>query len=183
MQQPRKRKGQVGVPRRFSIGTLMILVTAFAVLFSLLKVLHAPPVAFAVISIFVAVVAACQVLLFKGKNPRKASFVAGAVMYGGALIVAILVTHWNDQNHFWFIANLVLGAILGPGAGGMLGYAVGCLVAAIFLIRKEPDDELPETSGIETKSETGKDAPTRIAGILPAECGRDGRAPGEYEEQ
>ena len=71
MQQPRKRKEQVGVPRRFGIGTLMILVTAFAVLFSLLKVLHAPPTVFAGISIFVAVVAACQVLLFKGKKPTQ----------------------------------------------------------------------------------------------------------------
>ena len=104
-------------------------------------------------------------------------------MYGGALIVAILVTHWNDQNHLWFIVNLVLGAILGPGAGGMLGYAVGCLVAAIFLIWKEPNDELPETNGIETKSETGKDAPARSVGILPANSGRDGRAPGEWEER
>ena len=27
--------------------------------------------------------------------------------------------------------------------GGPLGYAVGCIVAAIFLVRKEPDDAEP----------------------------------------
>ena len=90
MQQPRKRKGQVGVPRRFSIGTLMILVTAFAVLFSLLKVLHAPPTVFAGISIFFAWIAACQVLLFKGKNPRLASIVGGLVFGWGLSILAFL---------------------------------------------------------------------------------------------
>jgi hypothetical protein len=34
----------------------------------------------------------------------------------------------------------VLAVILSALLGGPLGYAAGCVAAAIFLVRKEPDD-------------------------------------------
>ena len=81
---------QVGMPRRFGIATLMILTAAFAVLFSMMKMLDTDPAVFVCISIFVAGIAACQVLMFKGKNPRKASFVGGYIV-GGVIAVGMAV--------------------------------------------------------------------------------------------
>ena len=81
------RRPQVGMPRRFSIGTAMILTAVFALLFGLLKTLDVPPVVFFVVSAFVAAIAVCQAVLFKGKNPRKASIVVGFVM--GVLVVTV----------------------------------------------------------------------------------------------
>jgi hypothetical protein len=135
----------VGVPRRFSIGTMMILVTAFAVLFGVLKMAGASPAVFSAISLFIGGVAASQALLFKGEVPRLASFVGGIVMFlliGGTwLVVRHCTTTFPDRG----IVNLV-GSLIGVGiasmfCGGPLGYVVGCFVAAIFLVRKEPHDE------------------------------------------
>jgi hypothetical protein len=132
---------QVGVPRRFGIGTLMILTTAFAVMFSLMKVLGTLPEVFSCVSIFVAGVAACQVLMFQGKNPRKASFVGGYIV-GGVLAVGFAIfwgVYWREADQFFraLIVGLPLAALL----GGPFGYLAGCVVAGIFLAWKDQDPE------------------------------------------
>jgi hypothetical protein len=140
---PKPRRAPVGVPRRFSIGTMMILVTAFAVLFAVLKTLRAPPAVFIVVTIFVGGIAACQSLLFKGKKPRLASFVGGMVIFGLFNLVADGVVLFFRGRFYGpaSIANLLIGtAILTVVFGGPLGYIVGCFIASIFLVRKEPDD-------------------------------------------
>ena len=134
---------QVGLPRRYSIGTLMILTVFFALLFGILKMCGVSPIVFIAVTIFVVVVAACQALLYGGKNPRRASFVAGVAMYAAAAIITAVVQGVHRGNLANAIAELpcyLFGAVI---AGGPLGYIAGCLVAAIFLVRKEPDETEP----------------------------------------
>jgi hypothetical protein len=136
----------VGVPRRFSIGTMMILVTAFAVIFAIMKTLETPPACFGAIAIFIGGVAACQALLFKGQNPRLASFLSGIVMFFLTVTALVAVNSLSSARPPQVVT--VVGSLLGLGlasmfCGGPLGYVVGCLVAAIFLVRKETDDSLP----------------------------------------
>ena len=132
---------QVGVPRRFSIGTLMILVTAFAVLFSLMKTLDVHPAIFVWVSVFVAGVAACQVLLFQGKNPRKASFVGGYIVGGVIGVGTAVVAGFVEQSAGTFVEALVFWFLFVALLGGPFGYLAGCVVAGIFLAWKDQDPE------------------------------------------
>ena len=128
----------VCVPRRFSVGTMMILVTAFAVLLGILKIAGVDPIVLGVVPMFLAGVGACQVLMFEGKDPRQALFVGGMIVAGVlTVITAIAVGYLNGPDA---AAECVVGGIVLTALGGPLGYAAGCVVAAIFLVRKEPDD-------------------------------------------
>ena len=134
---------QVGVPRRFSIGTGLILIAVFAVLFSVLEMLQVPPEAFICISIFVGGVAASQAILFKGKNPRAASIIAGAVLFYVTLLVVHFVNGGRPRDTA--MVGSFGGAMVSVFIGGLLGYLVGGLVAAVFLVRKEPEDPQPQS--------------------------------------
>jgi hypothetical protein len=134
---------QVGMPRRFSIGTLMILTVFFALLFGILKMCSVPPVVFIAITLFIAGVAVCQAVLYGGKNPRKASFVGGIAMYGLLTLVAALVEGYRHGDMLRAIELSPCSTIGVVIAGGSLGYIAGCLIAGVFLLRKEPDDTEP----------------------------------------
>jgi hypothetical protein len=159
VESPIRRKpprAPAGVPRRFSIGTMMILVTAFAMLFGVLKTLNVHPIAFAVISLFIGGVAASQSLLFKGKMPRLASYVGGIIMYCLIASVTAVLAFFTDRGPVSILdvlGTLLAVSVWGASFGGLLGYAVGCLVAAIFLVRKEPDDAEP------TAEKSAEDSP------------------------
>ncbi|MFZ1934655.1 MAG: hypothetical protein WCB27_23075 [Thermoguttaceae bacterium] len=132
----------VGVPRRFGVGTMMILVTAFAMLLGVLKSAGVDPLIFAAVAAFIAGVGACQVLMFKGQDPRRASFYGGIITFSVlAVVVALVVGHLYGAKYAIRCAFLL--GVLTFVAGGPLGYGAGCLVAAIFLVRKEPDDAEP----------------------------------------
>ena len=154
---PKPLPAPVGVPRRFSIGTMMILVTVFALLFGVLKTCGVHPIAFAAISIFIGGVAACQALLFQGKMPRLASFIGGIIMLGLIDVVGLLVVGFLSRDSLSPLNTVI---VLGPMAvqtvaiGGPLGYLAGCLIAAIFLVRIEPDDAEP----------TPKESAERVSG-------------------
>jgi hypothetical protein len=119
---------------------LMILVTAFAVLLAVLKTLGANPAAFIVITVFVGGIAACQSLLFKGKMPRLASFVGGVVLCCLGAIVGGVAEAIQFHRPSFAVESAVTGVFFALILGGPLGYIVGCFIATIFLVRKEPDD-------------------------------------------
>jgi hypothetical protein len=135
---------QVGMPRRFGIATLMITTVFFAFLFGILKMCGVPPIGFIAVIVFVLGVASCQALLYGGKNPRKASFVAGVVMY---CLVALVMAAIEGFFQGATLADVIGGTICyvtgAAFVGGPLGYAAGCLIAAIFLVRKEPGEVEP----------------------------------------
>lgn len=137
---------QVGVPRQFGIATLMVLTTAFAVLFSLMTVLGTVPELFAGISLFVAGVAACQVLIYQGKNPRKASFVGGYIVGGVVTFIFAMAAGVYWQSGWLFFQAMIVGFAMTATLGGPCGYLAGCVVAGIFLAWKDRGAEETEES-------------------------------------
>jgi len=123
-----------GVPRRFSLGRLMLITAFFAVLFGLLSWLDAPPILIVVVAVFITVVGLAQAILFSGKKPRRASMVTGGAIF--VLLMLLLgadLVGWAWRNDLFTLGILlVFWAILGAG----LGYAAGCLIAAVFLGRR-----------------------------------------------
>ena len=148
----------VSVPRRFSVGTMMILVTAFAMLLGILKSCGVHPAVFGTVAAFIAGVGACQVLLFQGRDPRRASFYGGMITFGVLAVIVAAITSFLSNNLEVFIGMLFWGAVLAGILGGPLGYAAGCLVAAIFLVRKEPGNDES------TAEETVEPGPCKPAG-------------------
>ena len=146
-----------GVPRRFSLGRLMMITAFFAVLFGLLSWLDAPAVVFVVVGVFVTVVGLAQAILFSGKSPRKASVVAGSA------VGAVVATMWCLFLVFVVPGGLGVGGFLSlfpafiafcAGVGAVLGYLAGCLIAGVFL--GKPVD-LPEAD------DRGSEAPDPLS--------------------
>jgi membrane protein DedA with SNARE-associated domain len=65
-------------------------------------------------------------------------------MITSGVLVVILVSVLGYQHGAELAVPAVFyGGFLAFLLGGPLGYAAGCLIAAIFLVRKEPDDAEP----------------------------------------
>jgi len=139
----RPPRPQVGVPRRFGIGTMMILATMFAVLCAFLKTIGTPPLDFGQIAAFFAGVALCQMLLFRGKDPRKASLIGGAitgVTVGSGFLLLAIIFGGRDEEAF---IEAIPAAVMLFLFGAPFGYLAGLLTAAVFLVWKERDDDPP----------------------------------------
>jgi hypothetical protein len=70
------------------MGTLLLAVTLYGLLFSLLQATGAHWVVYLVVSGYLALIALAQMLLFGGKKPRLASFVAGGMLAGVFLLLS-----------------------------------------------------------------------------------------------
>ena len=140
-----KRTSLADAPRRYGIGTMTILTVVFALLFGVLNMYDVPPAPFAFISVLVAEVAACQVLLFKGKNPRAASIVGGSVILYFMAVVASLTTVFGPRDftrETTFSLDGMLWLLL---IGAFLGYLVGTLIAVVFWLCRKSGGAMPET--------------------------------------
>jgi hypothetical protein len=107
----------------------------FGALFGLMRWLSVHPIGFAAVGIFVAGIGVAQAVLFGGKQPRAASIVAGS-FFCPVICLVIVLGIARAQGGFFadnlslVIVGVLFGAIL---VGAELGYAAGCLVAAVFL--------------------------------------------------
>ena len=123
-----------GAPRRFGIGTLLIVTTAFAVAMAILTALGVPSVAVVVILTFVALVGVSQAVLFGGTKPRLASAIAGFGALELFVLTAISLELLRDGRASAigqeFCSGTCVCAIYGP----ILGYATGGMVAGLFLV-------------------------------------------------
>jgi hypothetical protein len=88
---------------------------------------------------FLIVIALAQMVLFKGKKPRLASFMAGGV-YCSALAVGASVV--NTAHGYPPRPNFLFGPFL---CGGLLGYLAGCVLAGVFLLLKSLHQQEPDT--------------------------------------
>ena len=119
-----------GVPRRFGIGTILVITTAFGLLLSLLQNAGAPPGVVWFVIVFVSLIGLGQMLLFGGSHPRKASIVTGEICF--PLMIAAAVALFKPSRTLpgemaWVVfTSLVFG--------GGFGYLAGGVVAGVFLI-------------------------------------------------
>ena len=130
----------VGVPRRFGMGRLLALVTFFAVLFSILRVLRTGGLVLALVGVFFLAVGLGQTILYRGRRPRAASCMTGAVMLPILFVIGMLTVFALDLSGGFeaipgrSIAQVVCAAIYLPPVGAGLGYLTGGLVAGLFLV-------------------------------------------------
>lgn len=113
------------VPRRFDLATVLVAMTGFALLFTvLIAVFKSPPAFLAAMAILFAMVAVGQALAIRTENPREASVAAGA-MFG---IAVALYQVYQYGPHY------MLSVLFAPVWGGCCGYLAGTLVGSVFLI-------------------------------------------------
>jgi MFS family permease len=124
---------QFGVPRRFGIGTILVVIGAASVLLAFLVACGVPaPAVFSLVA-FLALVALGQAILFRGTNPRLASIVSGAIIcpvyaIGAAVVFSTIVENARRRDDLYCTAVAI--AIL----GSLFGYLAGGVVGGIFLI-------------------------------------------------
>jgi hypothetical protein len=148
-----------GLKRRFSMAVLMLHVTLFAVIFSVLRILNADPMYYLLTAFFVLGVAVGQMFLFRGKFPRAASVWAGAFVLP---LEAVLATvFYPDMSLDARIGLSLLWLIGGVPLGAFLGYLSGGLTAGIVLVldrlaaRKKRIGANPENPDSEDDSQDG----------------------------
>jgi hypothetical protein len=109
------------VPRRFGVGTIMGVATAYALLLWGMQQLDWPPSAIIINGVFLTLVGVMQVVWTK--SPRWASMLVGGVCFLGVFLF--------PQIGFDFDPCTVVGLFV---AGLAYGYLGGALVAGVFLV-------------------------------------------------
>ena len=123
---------EFGVPRRFGVGTLLLITAMYAVLFAVLRAMQVPPVGFVLIGVFFGAVGLGQMLLFKGQRPRRASVLVGACAYP-CLFLAAELYHSGQPGLDLLFAMALAGMI----SGAVYGYLAGLLIAGVFLVNEK----------------------------------------------
>lgn len=124
----------VGVPRRFGVGSLLVVTAAFAILLGAMKSLQVDPIVMGLVAAFIAVVGAGQAVLFGGKVRRTASMIAGMLfplVVGFPVFVYAVVARGRLSGYEFGIAfvSILPWCVLGVPAG----YVAGVLAAGVFL--------------------------------------------------
>ncbi|KAA5538503.1 hypothetical protein FYK55_27575 [Roseiconus nitratireducens] len=127
-QHPQKRRGVYSAPRKFDLATVLVVTTAFAMLFAFLNALGASSLVTSLIAILLVLVALGQAVLFGGRHPRQASLAVGSVF--SVVVVALLgkinLSSGPDSIIFSVLGNLAVGALY--------GYFAGVLVGSVFMV-------------------------------------------------
>jgi hypothetical protein len=151
-----------GVPRRFGIGVLMLLVAMYAVLFSAMSVMGASPAVFVPIAAFITIVGLGQVLLFRSRYPRAASIYSGAVALPLVMLAVIVVAVTVEPGPFrhWgpFLALLFAVVFAAIPLGAMFGYLAGGLTAGVFLLIEQWKNRHP-AADVEQPTDPFAEAP------------------------
>ena len=116
---------QTGMPRRFGIGSIMVITVAFSLLYALLRGFRAPGPLYAFLTMFFVVIAIAQMVLFGGRDPRRASILTGLFLLPICVVISLpfLDRHGPDSTGVacFFVFSFPLGALLGYCAGGLIG--------------------------------------------------------------
>ena len=122
------------VPRRFGVGTILVVTALFAALCGVIKWTAASPLDLVIYSSFVIVVGGAQMIL--ERSPRLGSILAGTIFLPIALLAAFMMEQSQSASGggrfipeldaalvFWILAS-----------GAMLGYLGGTVLAGLFLV-------------------------------------------------
>ncbi len=124
-----------GVPRRFGIGTMLVVTAMYAVLFAVLRAIGLSPLDFGVIVLFFTAVGLGQAILFGGKRPRVASRIVGASF---SLSVGLVRFFHHEMTSGVSIPlplhYLCIGILFSLFFGLLWGYVAGVLISGVFLM-------------------------------------------------
>ena len=101
--------------------------------FGLLRAFEATPLIFAFVALFFTVVGLGQMLLFKGKRPRRASVIVGACFLSCWALVSLLVDS-DPAPPIALGSKLVLFLLFVSLLGALLGCISGSLISGVFLV-------------------------------------------------
>jgi len=126
--QPAATRKIHAVPRRFGMGTLLVVSLAFGGLSMLLRWVQPPPVAVFLVLLYVMLIGLLQFLLHGA--PRQASMIAGAFF--------VLVFGLGSEMYSNFSMTLGLSDMMFHAAGWVLGgaiagYITGVLIGTVFM--------------------------------------------------
>jgi hypothetical protein len=138
-----------GVPRRFGIGTILVVTTAFGLLLSLLQALGAPPGVVWFVIVFISLVGLGQMLLFGAKQPRLASIVVGAICLPLMTFATLVFSSPRGVHGEEAACTTIAAAIFGGG----FGYLAGGVVAGVFLVMDAVEQALAGLKGRATEGE------------------------------
>lgn len=124
----------VGVPRRFGVGGMVVIVTMFGLLHGGLQWLRAPPLVFLGVAMFFAGMAVAQMVVRGGRNPRVASIVMGAMLWPAEVFLFVLYLSYRDNRFGPHLGFAWVAAVMNIPIGAVLGYLCGCLVAGVVLL-------------------------------------------------
>lgn len=127
------------VPENFGMRTIVLAMLAFAVLTAMLRSLQVPPIESLVVITIVSLVSAMQI--FMNRVPRMASSIMGAgfgILLGtlyclGTIRLPAFVLEFDYYFPPSLDSNMAFSLIAGCVLGILAGYAVGALVAGVFL--------------------------------------------------
>lgn len=123
----------VGVPRRFSLATLMLTMVTYAMLLAGLRAGGIPPAGIVMVLVLFTAAGVGQPVFYGGKNPRWASMLVGLVLLPIEMLV--LLIYLNATGVYSVADDESIGyMILAVLFGGPLGYAAGCLAAGMFFL-------------------------------------------------
>ncbi len=139
------------VPRRFATGTLLLLVTLYAMMFSCLSWLCASPTVFVVLAVYLTAIGLAQMLLFGGEKPREASIWVGAPV-GAILVTGVCLSASPVGTSLTEALALACFWVLGLALCIPVSYVTGCAMAGVFLVIDRvrtgvwnPDPDKPPT--------------------------------------
>ncbi|WP_145384765.1 hypothetical protein [Stieleria neptunia] len=119
-------------PRKFDLSTTLVVTTACAMVFAILRAVSLPMIAVAVVAAFFTSIALGQAILFGGKHARVASMLVGAVFFVVAMTFVAL-RQSNGQSAEDLIPLLFFNAIF----GACWGYLGGVLVGSVFMLAEK----------------------------------------------
>ena len=136
-------KPAVGMPRKFSMAVMMMMVTLFAVMFSILRWLDASPIYYGIFGVLVFGVTMGQMVLFGGKYPRAASIWSGAVLLPLEIGAFNLFSNFINVYHNNF-ARLIITffIIFFTVPVSAVRYLAGGLTAGVVLLLERKKDQI-----------------------------------------
>lgn len=123
---PAKHQRLYSAPKRFDLSTMLVVTTAYALLFATMKALDFREISFFYFSGLITFIGAAQSLLCSWQKPRTVSILAGLVFHMAMYVWAFRRAGYS----LYMIADLFQMLFFGT----ILSYFCGVLVGGVFLV-------------------------------------------------